>query len=51
MKVSNIIQDYNILEVARRDAKFILSNLDNYEFRQYLDYVESKYKENVEVIA
>ena len=27
------------------------NNLDNKEFRGYLDYIESKYKENVETIA
>jgi len=50
LRVSNIIKDYNILEVARKDAKFIFSNLDKLEFKEYLDYIVSKYKENVEVI-
>ena len=50
LKVSNIIKDYNILEVARKDAKMIFSNLDKYDFKRYLDYIISKYKENVEVI-
>ena len=49
LKVSNIIKDYNILEAARKDAKFIFSNLDKLEFRQYLDYIASKYKENMDV--
>lgn len=50
LKVSNIIKDYNILEVARKDAKFIFSNLDKLEFSKYLDYIVSKYRENMEVI-
>lgn len=50
LRVANIIQDYNILEVARRDAKMIFSNLENLEFKKYLEYITSKYKENVEVI-
>lgn len=51
LRVANIISDYNILEAARKDAKYLLNNLDNEEFRKYLDYIESKYKENVETIA
>ena len=50
LRVSNVIKDYNILEVARKDSKFIFSNLDKLEFRRYLDYIVSKYRENVEVI-
>ena len=49
LKVSNIIKDYNILEVARKDAKFVFSNLDKLEFKKYLDYIVSKYKENIDV--
>ena len=51
LRVANIIADYNILEAARKDAKYLLNNLDNKEFRGYLDYIESKYEENVETIA
>lgn len=50
LKVANIIKDYNILEAARKDAKFVFSNLDKLEFSKYLEYISSKYKENVEVI-
>ena len=49
LKVSNIIKDYNILEAARKDAKFIFSNLNKLEFKQYLEYIASKYKENIDV--
>ena len=49
LRVSNIIKDYNILEVARKDAKYIFSNLDKLEFKEYLDYIISKYKENIDV--
>jgi len=51
LRVANIISDYNILEVARKDAKYLLDNLDNEEFGKYLDYIKSKYEENVETIA
>ena len=51
LRVANIISDYNILEAARKDAKYLLNNLDNEDLRKYLDYIESKYKENVETIA
>ena len=51
LRVANIISDYNILEAARKDAKYLLNNLDNNDLRKYLDYIESKYKENVETIA
>ena len=50
LRVANIIKDYNILEVARKDAKMLFSNLDKLEFKKYLDYITSKYRENVEVI-
>ena len=50
LKVANIIKDYNILEAARKDAKFVFSNLNKLEFKQYLEYISSKYKENMEVI-
>ena len=50
LHVANLIKDYNILEVARKDAKFLLSNLSKLEFSRYLAFIESKYKENVEVI-
>ena len=49
LKVSNIIKDYNILEVARKDAKEIFSNLNKLEFKRYLDYIMLKYKENIDV--
>ena len=51
LRIANIITDYNILEAARKDAKYLLNNLNNEEFKKYLDYIESKYKENVETIA
>ena len=51
LRIANIITDYNILEAARKDAKHLLNNLNNEEFKKYLDYIESKYKENVETIA
>lgn len=51
LRVANIISDYNILEAARKDAKYLLNNLSDEEFKKYLDYIESKYKENVETIA
>ena len=50
LKVANIIKDYNILEAARKDAKMIFSNLNKLEFKKYLDYITSKYRENMEVI-
>ncbi len=50
LKVAHIIKDYNILEAARKDAKFVFSNLNKLEFKQYLEYIGSKYKENMEVI-
>ncbi len=51
LRVANIVSDYNILEAARKDAKYLLNNLTDEEFKKYLDYIESKYKENVETIA
>lgn len=50
LRVSDVIKDYNILEAARKDAKIIFNNLNNLEFGKYLEYIVSKYKENVEVI-
>ena len=50
-KEIEIEEGKTILEAARKDAKYLLNNLDNEEFREYLDYIESKYKENVETIA
>ena len=43
LRIANIITDYNILEAARKDAKYLLNNLNNEEFKKYLDYIESKY--------
>ena len=51
LKIANIIDDYHILEVARKDCKFIFSNLDKLEFKEYVDYVGSKLNENMEVIG
>lgn len=50
LRVSDVIKDYNILEAARKDAKIIFANTNNLEFNKYLEYIISKYKENVEVI-
>ncbi len=51
LKIANIIDDYHILEVARKDCKFIFSNLNKLEFKEYVDYVSSKLNENMEVIG
>ena len=51
LKIANIIDDYHILEVARKDCKTIFSNLDKLEFEQYIGYVGSKINENMEVIG
>lgn len=51
LKVANIIDDYHILEVARKDCKTIFSNLNKLEFKEYLDYVKSKLNKNMEVIG
>ena len=51
LKIANIIDDYHILEVARKDCKTIFSNLDKLEFKEYVDYVTSKINENMEVIG
>lgn len=51
LKTANIIDDYHILEVARKDCKTIFSNLDKLEFEEYVKYVESKINENMEVIG
>ena len=51
LKIANIIDDYHILEVARKDCKTIFSNLNKLEFMNYLDYVRSKLSENIEVIG
>lgn len=51
LKIANIIDDYHILEVARKDCKTIFSNLDKLEFSKYIEYVRSKLNENMEVIG
>lgn len=51
LKVANIIDDYHILEVARKDCKTIFSNLDKLEYKEYVEYVRSKINENMEVIG
>ena len=51
LKIANIIDDYHILEVARKDCKTIFSNLDKLEFSKYLAYVNSKLSKNIEVIG
>lgn len=51
LKIANIIDDYHILEVARKDCKIIFSNLDKLEFKEYVEYVRSKLNENMEVIG
>jgi len=51
LKIANIIDDYHILEVARKDCKTIFSNLDKLEFKDYVEYVGSKLNENMEVIG
>ena len=51
LKIANIIDDYHILEVARKDCKTIFSNLDKLEFKEYVEYVRSKLNENMEVIG
>lgn len=51
LKIANIIDDYHILEVARKDCKTIFSNLDKLEFKEYVEYVVSKLNENMEVIG
>ena len=51
LKIANIIDDYHILEVARKDCKTIFSNLDKLEFKEYVEYVRSKINENMEVIG
>ena len=51
LKTANIIDDYHILEVARKDCKTIFSNLDKLEFKEYVEYVRSKLNENMEVIG
>ena len=49
--MANIIDDYHILEVARKDCKTIFSNLNKLEFKEFVDYVSSKLNENMEVIG
>ena len=51
LKLANIIDDYHILEVARKDCKMIFSNLDKLEFKEFVEYVSSKINENMEVIG
>lgn len=51
LKIANIIDDYHILEVARKDCKTIFSNLDKLEFLNYLNFIKSKLNENMEVIG
>ena len=51
LKIANIIDDYHILEVARKDCKIIFSNLNKLEFKEYVEYVKSKLNENMEVIG
>ena len=51
LKIANIIDDYHILEVARKVCKTIFSNLDKLEFKEYVEYVRSKLNENMEVIG
>jgi len=51
LKIANIIDDYHILEVARKDCKTIFSNLNKLEFKEYVEYVRSKLNENMEVIG
>ena len=51
LKIANIIDDYHILEVARKDCKTIFSNLDKLEFKEFVEYVSSKLNENMEVIG
>ena len=51
LKIANIIDDYHILEVARKDCKTIFSNLNKLEFKEYLDYIKSKLDKNMEVIG
>lgn len=51
LKIANIIDDYHILEVARKDCKIIFSNLDKLEFLNYLNFIKSKLSENMEVIG
>lgn len=51
LKIANIIDDYHILEVARKDCKTIFSNLNKLEFKEYVEYVSSKLNENMEVIG
>lgn len=51
LKIANIIDDYHILEVARKDCKTIFSNLNKLEYSEYLHYVNSKLSKNIEVIG
>jgi len=51
LKIANIIDDYHILEVARKDCKMIFSNLNKLEFKEYIDYIKSKLNKNMEVIG
>lgn len=51
LKTANIIDDYHILEVARKDCKTIFSNLNKLEFKEFVEYVSSKLNENMEVIG
>jgi len=51
LKIANIIDDYHILEVARKDCKMIFSNLNKLEFNNYLNYIRSKLDKNIEVIG
>jgi len=51
LKIANIIDDYHILEVARKDCKTIFSNLNKLEFKEYVEYIKSKLDKNMEVIG
>lgn len=47
---SNLINDYAILDTARKDAKYILNNLHLKEFKNYFTLVNSKTRKNIAVL-
>ena len=50
LKMANIIDDYHILEVARKDAKNIFNNQSIKEFNDYIKRIEKKMKTNLTML-
>lgn len=50
LKTANIVDDYKILEVARKDVKEIYLNIEKKEYKNYLNLVKCKMKKNIEFL-